>query len=213
MFFFGHVGVTLGAAVLANGLVRAASGHHIGNTGADPQEKSAEIETKRNRAFPVTDWFASLGRFLDIRLLLIGSMLPDIIDKPLGYFLKFGNGRSITHTLLVTLLFLIAALFLYIYRRQTWLLALAIGMVAHLILDFMWQTPETFYWPVYHWWFAPQVDQNWIGHWLEGLATNRMDEAFEAAGFLVVLVFTWTILRQRQIMLFLSSGRLRHDDS
>src|SRR5665811_1301066 len=52
-----------------------------------------------NKSFSETIGLNSLSRFLDIRVLMIGSLFPDIIDKPLG-FIGFGDGRSITHTLL-----------------------------------------------------------------------------------------------------------------
>ena len=62
-------------------------------------------------------------------------MFPDIIDKPLALW-GFGGGRSITHTLLVFLLVAVTGAYLYLNHRKTWLLAIAIGMFTHLILDF-----------------------------------------------------------------------------
>jgi GTP-binding protein len=47
---------------------------------------------------------------LDYRLVLIGSMLPDLIDKPLGgVILPLGNGRIYSHTLLFLLAVLVDA--------------------------------------------------------------------------------------------------------
>ena len=70
---------------------------------------------------------------------LLGSMLPDIIDKPLGE-LRFGTpamGRTIAHTLLFLLLLGMAAYYLSDLR----LASLAGGVMAHLLLDFMWDSP------------------------------------------------------------------------
>jgi hypothetical protein len=78
--------------------------------------------------------------------LLLGSMLPDIIDKPLGEVL-FGSpamGRTIGHTLL----FLLLLGMLAYYSQDLRLASLAGGVAAHLILDFMWNSPRTLLWPL-----------------------------------------------------------------
>ena len=77
---------------------------------------------------------------------LLGSMLPDIIDKPLGELI-FGTpamGRTICHTL-VFLMLLSAAAY---YRRDLLLASLAGGVAAHLMLDFIWNSPKTLLWPL-----------------------------------------------------------------
>jgi inner membrane protein len=205
MFLFGHIGVTLGAMVLINGLTRINS--RSSKKAEDTiQPNSDKILKESEKTSTVTGWFENLGRFLDIRLLLIGSMLPDIIDKPLGYFVNFGNGRSITHTLLVTLLILVIAIYLYLIPKKSWLLAIAFGMIAHLILDLMWMTPVTFYWPLYGWEFPLRVDPNWIGPWLSELTTNRLAEAFETAGLLIILTFIWDLISHKKLLLFLTRG-------
>ena len=53
----------------------------------------------------------------DLFLLVVGSLLPDIIDKPLGLILYhgFGNGRLYAHTLLFNVSMLLIIL---IFRRD-----------------------------------------------------------------------------------------------
>lgn len=96
-----------------------------------------------------------LGDFrLDYRLLLVASLLPDLVDKPLSVAFGIG-GRSIAHTLLVvlalTLLFvLVRRPFPPPDRRVAWaaaLLAVTIGSGTHLLLDRMWTQPEVLLWP------------------------------------------------------------------
>jgi membrane-bound metal-dependent hydrolase YbcI (DUF457 family) len=73
-------------------------------------------------------------------------MLPDIIDKPLG-LIVFGSpnmGRTFAHTLLF--LMLISAL--CVYSQDIRLFSLAWGVLIHLSLDFMWNTPEILLWPI-----------------------------------------------------------------
>ncbi|VVB70270.1 LexA-binding, inner membrane-associated putative hydrolase [uncultured archaeon] len=99
--------------------------------------------------------FAHLGltlasaRFLgkvDLAFLALGSLLPDIIDKPLGIIL-FGTptmGRTFAHTLLF--LSILAALSFYL--RDIRLYSLTWGVLAHLVLDQIWLSPVTLLWPL-----------------------------------------------------------------
>jgi len=82
----------------------------------------------------------------DIALLALGSMLPDIIDKPLG-LIAFGTpnmGRIFCHTLLFFLILVALA----VLSKKMWLYSLAGGTFAHLVLDFMWNSPVTLFWPI-----------------------------------------------------------------
>lgn len=207
MFLFGHIGVTLGAAVLVNGLVRIGI-HPAKNLPAASHPASGEFNWTS-----IDSWFDSLGKFLDIRLLMVGSLLPDIIDKPLAYVFDFGSGRSVSHTLLLALALLAASLYLYISRRRTWLLALVIGVFCHLILDAMWQNLQTLYWPVYGWLFPPRAPGNVIFRWMAELSSSRVDEAFELGGLLIFGVFVWTLLRRRLLVPFLIYGNFEKSNS
>lgn len=82
---------------------------------------------------------------IDYRLVLIGALLPDIIDKPLGLvILNYGNGRIIAHTLLFALLLTAVAL----YKKDMRLYALSGGTWLHLLFDSMWLFPVTLLWPL-----------------------------------------------------------------
>jgi inner membrane protein len=91
---------------------------------------------------------AAAGRFRrmnpSMTLVALGSMLPDIIDKPLGCFI-FGsasNGRIYAHTLLFLMVLMVLAFF---NPKVTWL---AGGVLAHLFLDQMWSSPVILLWPL-----------------------------------------------------------------
>lgn len=74
---------------------------------------------------------------------LLGTLLPDLIDKPLYYSLSWATGkhglalglisstRTFGHTLLLTLL----VLFVGRWRKAPVLIALGFGMLSHLVLD------------------------------------------------------------------------------
>lgn len=91
------------------------------------------------------------GKALELKdavVISIGSMLPDILDKPLGHiFLPtvFGNGRSFAHTFFFFAL--LVAVALLSKRKEFVFLALASG--AHLVLDGMWEMPRVLFWPFY----------------------------------------------------------------
>jgi hypothetical protein len=85
-------------------------------------------------------------RRTNLAFLVLGSMLPDIIDKPLSHLLygTMGMGRIYAHTLLFLLL--ISALALYL--RDGRLASLSGGVLSHLILDSMWASPVILLWPL-----------------------------------------------------------------
>ena len=89
---------------------------------------------------------ARLFSRISLAALALGSMLPDIIDKPLG-LMVFGSpnmGRTFAHTLL----FLIFLSILCLYFQDIRLISLTWGVLCHLCLDFMWNSPEVLLWPL-----------------------------------------------------------------
>ena len=80
---------------------------------------------------------------MDYRLIVIGSLLPDIIDKPVGMIiLPLHNGRVFAHTLLFVLILLLIGLK---YRK---FLFLSSASFLHLLEDEIWNEPETLFWPL-----------------------------------------------------------------
>ena len=80
----------------------------------------------------------------------IGSMLPDLIDKPLGHIILNGSvdfGRIYAHSGLFLFCIVVVAI-AYWRKTSSWiLLALAAGVASHLILDSMWEMPVTLFYP------------------------------------------------------------------
>jgi membrane-bound metal-dependent hydrolase YbcI (DUF457 family) len=84
----------------------------------------------------------------------LGSVLPDLIDKPIGHIILSGSlnyGRIYAHSLLFAGLVLLIGLIISIrYRRASPLtLALVAGILSHQLLDAMWLEPMNWYWPVF----------------------------------------------------------------
>lgn len=81
---------------------------------------------------------------IDYRLLLIGGMLPDLVDKPLGHLIMAeNNGRIFTHTILFAVVVLLMAVR---FRR---LLPLSLGISLHQFLDLMYLDPDGALWPIF----------------------------------------------------------------
>ena len=91
--------------------------------------------------FGVATIFRSAG--IDYRLVAVGSMLPLVLDLPVGY-------RSFGYTLLFPVLLLLVVMVATIGRprllRRRWL-CLAIGVFAGLILSGAFTNQELFWWP------------------------------------------------------------------
>jgi len=133
---------------------------------------------------------ARLIRGADLAFVLLGSMLPDIIDKPLGAIL-FGTpamGRIFAHTLLFLLLLAAVA----IYCRDLRLASLTGGVLAHLLLDFMWNSPSTLLWPLLGS-FPRAADLSTLDYLqtlLRGLS-DPMVAVPEVLGLAYLLYFAW----------------------
>lgn len=95
---------------------------------------------------------------MDLRLLALGAVLPDLIDTPIGliWWDQFRNVRLYAHSLLFAVALMVGVL-LATRRgrpRKRWM-PLAVGVLMHLVLDAMWAQPETLWWPFLGW--APTV--------------------------------------------------------
>ena len=207
MLILGHAGITLGvAALLSSVLDKAYSRQPEKNPGL-PIEKGA---TKRpqSRTRPVT-WFAFLARRADIRLLLLGSLLPDVIDKPIGQLMfreTFSNGRIFSHTLLFFILVTIIGTYLFHARGKTWLLAIAVGTFTHLVFDQVWNIPKTLFWPLYGFAFEKINLTGWTGGIFDALLHNPEVYVPEIMGGGILFLFAWTLVRRRRVKIFIRKG-------
>ncbi len=99
---------------------------------------------------------------VDLRFLAIGAVLSDLIDKPIGRIIwadELQTGRVYGHTLLFFVVVLTGVMVLTgrgTPQRRRWV-AVAVGVMFHLLLDAMWVTPETLFWPLFGWQFSRPV--------------------------------------------------------
>lgn len=91
---------------------------------------------------------------MDLRWIAVGSILPDVLDKPVGSILfhdTFGTHRLAAHALVFPVVLL--GVVMMATRRATAGRRAAIGVVigcfVHLLLDGVWTSPEAFLWPLF----------------------------------------------------------------
>lgn len=190
MIFFGHEGPVLGSAWL---------GYHI----------------LKNKPVSTPSFIKPLARFFqtrfDFRMVLIGAILPDLIDKPLGHLIfreLISNGRIYAHTPLFFLLLFTVGLWLYRRKNQTWLITLAMADLGHLILDEVWNVPVTLLWPLLGWKF-PRLDIDIIKYALnilDILLKNPFIFFMEIVGFLISLSFFIYLLKKKMMWRFIQRG-------
>ncbi|HEX9854697.1 MAG TPA: metal-dependent hydrolase [Acidimicrobiia bacterium] len=111
---------------------------------------------------------------MDLRLLFVGAILPDLVDKPVAliFFDSLRSTRLIAHCLLAATVAMIAVLMATRRGRprKRWM-PLAVGMLVHLFLDGMWSDPETLWWPMLGLDFSPNIAAS-AGTYLGSLLTN-----------------------------------------
>ena len=148
---------------------------------------------------------------IDYRLVLLGSMLPDVIDKPLGGLIlkdTLGNGRIYAHTLIFLLLLFGIGIFFWVKYKRPGVLVLAGGSFVHHILDAMWRFPGTYFWPFYGWNFPKGDPEGWFWLWVESLLTDPRVYVPEIIGGVFILYFFFTLHARKQVGEFIKSGTI-----
>jgi inner membrane protein len=210
MFVFGHIGYTLTAALLLNNSLHI---NHIISKEID--EKANNSEATHLKGLSAKFWtLVKQAKGLDLRFLIIGSLLPDIIDKPIGrYFFRdtFGTGQIYCHTLLFAVLLFLAGFFIAFKYKKSFMLMLAIGTFVHLILDLMWMKPDTFLWPLYGFGFeksTPVPFGTYLWDMILRLFKTPWEGIPEFIAVIITIWFLWLLLRQKKLRLFLRSGQV-----
>ena len=207
MLILGHTGLTLGAAVLLSGVLGSILSQTPENNPGQPIEKVA-TRPLQSRTRPAA-WFTSLASRIDIRFLFLGSLLPDIIDKPIGQLLfrdTFSNGRIFSHTLLFFILVTVTGIYLSRTRGKNWLPAIAFGVFTHLVFDQIWNIPKTLLWPLYGFAFEKINLCGWAGGLFYALLNNPEVYLPELIGGIILLLLAWTLVRRQGVKIFLGKG-------
>ncbi len=220
MLFFAHLGITLAAAeILAVACDRnrqAAQAPEVDppDIADPPWEQAVEYvgRVPRFSAFVGAETAAlALAKRVDCRVLLLGAILPDLIDKPLGVLILgsvFSYGRIFAHTVLFAAALFALGGFLFLARGKTWGLALAAGSATHLVLDQMWLTPSVLFWPLLGWSFPRHDTSLWLLQVFRNLVANPSTYVTETIGIFILLQFLVVLARRRQLEAWIRKGRV-----
>ncbi|HEV8573439.1 MAG TPA: metal-dependent hydrolase [Dehalococcoidia bacterium] len=94
---------------------------------------------------------ANRPSLFDYRFVALGALLPDLIDKPLAWFIlgdRVEDNHLLAHTMLFGLILALPGLYLT-SRGNPWLISLACGVIVHLFCDPVLREPRTLAWPLY----------------------------------------------------------------
>ena len=201
MFVAGHVGITLGAARVVAWGFDMARNRFDRSEGADGKEGNS---SRRSR----------LRDALDDRAIAFGSLLPDILDKPIALILAgdlVGNGtRNIGHTLIFALILIAAAGAATAALRRALPLTIALASAGHLALDGMWNHAQTLFWPLTGWAF-PLKERATVTEWTESTLSaipDRLSDPLELAGLAVICWIAARVLWSRSVKSYLLTGRI-----
>ena len=143
----------------------------------------------------------ALADRIDYRLVFLGGLIPDLIDKPIGWIILRdhfdANGHLYGHTLLAALIVLIPGLLLAIRLRDPRVLALGLAMLCHLAVDPVNHSPESLLWPLLGTEF-PEIS----------LLGTRMTILTETISGLMLLTFLFYLHRSDRLSSFIRNGRL-----
>ena len=124
-----------------------------------------------------------------VLLAALGSIIPDLVDKPVGYLVYgdiLGHGRLYLHTLLFLLL--LACLGLLVFRlRRSKAVVIGAGLIGlHQAMDLMWLIPVTWFYPFLGA-FPTEIPVD-LGGWLFAMEALSLSEwVFIAVLALVIL--------------------------
>ena len=186
MLLAGHIGITLAVAKYAPRSIR-----DINNRLRMPRRIHTFTQPWTER--------------LDDRALIVGSMLPDIVDKPLALFLAptlVGHSlRNYGHTLVFAVAILAVAIALVALTKRQWPLTLAWASAGHLVLDMMWFSHQILFWPFITSDFSPRYIHEWGPH------ADPIYFGAEALGLIVICWIVFRLLRTRNFRTWLLTGR------
>lgn len=124
---------------------------------------------------------------VDVRLLALGAVLPDIIDGLLGLVIGGPTTQRVGHSLAVpSLAAVLVLLATRRGRRRRMLMTVVVAWLFHLVLDGVWLREEVFLWPFFGWQLgAPPAGTIW----------ERAAEPWRWLKEALGLAYLWSLLR------------------
>lgn len=150
---------------------------------------------------------------VDIRFLLLGAILPDLIDLPIGTVIladRYSTGELWAHSLIVPTVYMVVVVVATRRGRQrrAWM-ALGVGWLFHLLIDGMWVSQEVFLWPFFGWEIPPGESPYWPLAWERALSDPwRWVTEVIGLGYLIWLWIALGLSHAERRRLVRETGRL-----
>ena len=156
--------------------------------------------------------YVTIGRRrVDYRFILLGAILPDVIDGIGCFFYECGGGRGVGHSLLANVA--VTVLIILFLRGETRLAVFGIGVgwLLHLVGDAMWDAPKTFFWPVAGTEFATSSAEPYSWALFTDPGAHLWTWAGELVGLLILawFVVAFDLRKPDRRHRFLRDGHLR----
>ena len=220
-----HTGIAVGAACLIEQAVNIINRGLTGETENCSKPLRAcpathDCDAKTTTASQAVNTVTSNRHIfqIDYRFILLGSMLPDLIDKPTGVLLSpiyVTNGRLITHTLLFLIIMVCLGSFIAVKQRKHWGIYISFGVLVHLILDSMWLEPVVLFWPMQGFGFPQTQGTGWAAWILEAIRTWRgmlflQPRTYipEMTGSIILVFFATRIIMRKRVREFIYRGNI-----
>ena len=208
MLLFGHTGITAGIVKACD--ILGSINRPLGSYQPDSSSRfSLTIRKKRLRLYHWLNGIRSQKGLIDYRLVLLGSLLPDILDKPSWLFASsdiFPSGRGYGHTFLFNLLLFICGLILIKYKKS-WLLIISLSSIIHLILDPMWDNPVTLWWPLLGPFHRVET-AGWLLNIIHAVSSDPGTYIPEIMGLIIILSLGCRLLVSKNIVNFIRTGAI-----
>jgi len=140
---------------------------------------------------------------LDYRFAAFGALLPDLIDKPLKWFLipSLPDDHLWGHTFWLSAILIGAGLLLTLRRSDSRVLLVGFGALTHLIFDPVATDARTLFWPLFG-----STFQQARGYWFDSPVPGPVIDALLIAALLIVTQAYYPARRRRSA--FARSGAL-----
>lgn len=153
--------------------------------------------------------YVTLGRRrIDYRYVLIGAVLPDLVDAILY---RGSPDRGVAHSIVAVIAVAVVVILGLRGERRLAVFGIPVGWLLHLVGDGMWNAPRTFLWPAFGTEFAASPGEPYSWDLLTDPLAHLGTWGAEVAG-LLLLAWFWVAFglgHEGRFGLFLKDGYLR----
>lgn len=158
--------------------------------------------------------YVTIGRRrVDYRYVLLGAVLPDLVDGVLHLAGVFDGpaGRWVAHTLLAAMVVAVVILLGFKAERRLQVFGVFVGWLLHLVGDGMWSAPKTFLWPAFGTGFATESREPYSWDLVTDPLSHLTTWGGELAGLLILLWFfvAFRLGADDRLGIFMKDGYLR----